>query len=124
MTVNIMHREEAWNVQPSRCRGNQSGHPIITMNQIGIDGGDDVVDDLALECKGDFFVGPDIIRVDFVAVVEAAILSQMNACPGELVHVDAELLVDELSGVYMEHASIVRKRNMDIGPKFEQGRYQ
>ena len=54
--MDVVEGEEAGNTEGSASAGDESGHPVVAVNEIGFYGGDDVVDDFALEGEGDFEV--------------------------------------------------------------------
>jgi hypothetical protein len=52
-SVNIVDREQARDSQPPRNSRDETGHPIVAVNEIGLNPWDDVVDDLSLKGKGE-----------------------------------------------------------------------
>ena len=62
------------------CHGrNQSGHPIIAVNEIRTYMGYDVIDDLPLESEGDFDVFHRIIGVHTVKIKKCPVFGEMNS---------------------------------------------
>jgi len=122
--VDIVHREEAGNAHAPRRAGNQPGHPVVAVDQIGLYRRNDVVDHFAR--KGQRQLGILVLRiaVDRVAIIEAAVLGQMDARVGQAALVDAQLVTDQLSHLHMKHAPVVRQRHVDIGTEIKQRRHQ
>lgn len=73
--VDVVNGEQAGNAVPFRDAGDQAGHPVIAMDQIGPDLRDGMVDHLALERQRDEVVFRPINRG---AVIENPVLGQMN----------------------------------------------
>ena len=117
--VDVVDSEEARDAFAPRRRGNEAGHPVIAVDEVGLHVGDDVVDDLALKRKRQLEVA-FAPRIDRVAVVEAAVLGQVDALVGQVALVLAQLFRDKLSRLDMEHAPVVRQRNMYVGAQLVQ----
>jgi len=80
--VNIMNGKKAWNFHLPGHGRNDTGHPIIAVNQIRLDLGDDVIDHLALKSQGEFNVFSSIRRINTVDVIKGPVFCQMDAIIG------------------------------------------
>ena len=121
--VDIVHREEARDPLAPGRRGHQPGHPVVAVHQVRLHVGDDVVDDLALERERELDVAV-AARVDGVAVVEAAVLGEVDALVGEVALVLPQLVGDQLRGLDVEHPPVVRQRHVHVGAELVQRLHQ
>ena len=93
--MNIVNGKQAGDAHSSGHGRNQTGHPVVAMNQIGLNPGNDVVDDFPLKCQGDFDIFQPVIRIDPVLVKKGPVFGQMNPVVGHLVPDGLELLGQE-----------------------------
>ena len=64
----------------SPCHGrNEPGHPVVTVNQVGIHSGDDLVDNFTLESERDLDGFPARVNKELWKVIKRSILDQMDA---------------------------------------------
>ena len=117
--VDVVHREEAGDAHAARGGGDEAGHPVVAVDEVGLHLGDHVVDHLALEREGELRVAV-AARVDVVAVVEAAVLGEVDALARHAALVEAQLVGDELAGLLVEHPPVVRQGHVDVRPQVEQ----
>jgi len=80
--VDIVEGEEAGDAEGAGFGGDEAGHPVVAVDEVGFDGGDDVVDDFALEGEGDFEVDGIGVGVYAVLVVEDAVFGEVDAVMG------------------------------------------
>ena len=113
LRVDVVHGEQAGDSLAARGRRDEAGHPVVAVDEVGLHARDDVVDDLALERERELDVAV-AARVHRVAVVEAAVLREVDALVGEVALVLPELVRDELRGLYVEHAPVVRQRHVHV----------
>lgn len=119
--VDVVKGEEAGDAEGAGFGGDEAGHPVVTVDEIGFYGGNDVVDDFALEGEGDFEVNGIGVGVDAVLVVKDAIFGEVNAVFGEFAFVDEEFVVDKTAYIDVEHFTVVGECDVDIGSEFVQG---
>ena len=81
--MDVVEGEEAGNAEGSGFGRDESGHPVVAVNEIGFYGWDDVVDDFALEGECDFEVNGISIGVDAVLVVKDTVFGEVNAVFGK-----------------------------------------
>ena len=122
--VDVVEGEEAGNAEGPGFSGDESGHPVVAVNEIGFYGGDDVVDDFALEGEGDFEVNGIGIGVNAVLVVKDAVFGEVNAVFGEFSFVDEQFVVDEPTNIDVEHFTVVGECDVHISTEFMQGGYE
>ena len=101
--VNIVEGEETGNAEGPGFSGDESSHPIVAVNEIGFYGGDDVVDDFALEGECDFEVNGIGIGVNAVLVVKDTVFCEVNAVFGKFSFVNEQFVVDESTNINVEH---------------------
>ena len=120
LSVNIVHGEQARNPHPPGGGGDQSGHPVVAVNQIRLHARNDVVDHFALKSHRLQNTVFRVIAVDSVPIVENPVLGQMNAAVVQVVHVNPQFVADQVSHVDVEHPPVMRQRHMHIRPLTEQ----
>ncbi len=64
---------------------NQAGHPIVAVDQIRLNPGDDIVDDFALKGQGKLDVFSPVGRIDPVDIIKGAVFGQVDAVSGHLI---------------------------------------
>ena len=119
--MDVVKGEEAGDAEGAGFGGDESGHPVVTVDEIGFYGGDDVVDDLALKGEGDFEICGVGVGVDAVLVVKDAVFGEVNAVFREFAFVDEEFVVDESANIYVEHFTVVGECDVDVGSEFVEG---
>ena len=123
--VDVMHREKAGEPHASCGAGNESGHPVVAVDQVGFDRRNDVVEHFALErhCLLETVVG--VTAVYCIPVVKDPVFSQMDPGTGvEVHHIGAQIFTDHIAQIHMEHAPVMGQRHMDIGAAAEEGAHQ
>ncbi len=116
--VDVMDGEERRDAVAAGDRGDEAGHPVVAVDEVGADLGDGVVDDLALEGEGDQVV---FRAVDAGAVVEDAVFSEVDALLGQGAADFLELVVEDAGDVEVEHPAVVWQRDVDIGALVVEG---
>ena len=111
-----MNREQAGNALAARRRGNEPRHPVIAVNEIRLDAGNDVVDHLALERQRQLDVSV-ALRIDRVPIIEATVFRKVYPLVGKMRLVFAQFVRDQLRRLDVEHATIVGQRDMHVGPQ-------
>ena len=99
---------------------NEARHPVVAVHEVGADDRNDVVDHLALERQRDAGVHLVVAGVDAVAVVEEAVVRQVDAGLGEDGLVDEQLALDEVPHVHVEHLAVVGQRDVHVRPELEE----
>jgi hypothetical protein len=72
--VDVVDGEQAGYPQPPRYSGNEPGHPVIAVDEVGVHPRDDIVDDLPLKRQGKFDVFIPILGVDSVDIEKRTVL--------------------------------------------------
>ena len=118
--VDVVDREER--ADPHRAGGgrDEARHPVVAVHEVGADDRDDVVDHLALERQRDAGVHLVVAGVDAVAVVEEAVLREVDAGLGEDGLVDEQLALDEVPHVHVEHLAVVGEGDVHVRPELEE----
>ena len=119
--VDIVEGEEAGNTEGPGFGGDESGHPIVAVNEIGFYGGNDVVDDFALEGECDFEVNGIGIGVNAVLVVKDTVFWRGECGLREVFFVNEQFVVDESTNINVEHFTVVGECDMHISTEFMQG---
>lgn len=110
--VNVVERKERGDAVAAGDGGDESGHPVVAVDQVWSDLGDGVIDDFPLEGEGEEMV---LRGIDAGAVVEDAILGEVNALFRQGA---ADFFVFEFEDVFrveVEHAPVVWQGHMDVG---------
>ena len=118
--VDVMDREERGDAVAAGGSGDEAGHPVVAVDEVGGDARDDVVDDLALEGEGDAGVFAAVVGVDRVAVVEDAVLCEVDAFFREPFADGFEFLAEDVVDIGVEHLTVVREGDVDISAEFEE----
>ena len=118
--VDVMDREERGDAVASGGTGDEAGHPVVAVDEVRGDAGDDVIDDLALEGEGDARVFAAVVGVDGVAVVEDAVFCEMDAFFREPFADGFEFLAEDVVDIGVEHLTVVREGDVDICAEFEE----
>ena len=119
--IEVVERKETRDaVGPGHGR-NQSGHPVVTMNEIGLDPGDDLVDDLALEGQRH----PNGLRArigeELGQIIKRSILHQMDAIGRHKGAPAAEKIRCGMLGIFFKDIAVVRNRHVNIRTHFKEG---
>ena len=122
--MDIVHGEEAGDAEAAGRGGDQAGHPVIAMDQVRPDAGDDVIDDLPLEGEGDSGVLPAVTGIDGIAVIKNPVFCEVDAFLRQGPAHGFEFLGDDFKDVGVEHLPVVRQGHMDIRAELEQRRDQ
>ena len=99
--------------------GDEAGHPVVAVDEVGLDGWEDVVGDLALEGEGDEVVFRG--RVDLGLVVEDAVFGEVDAFIGEGFGDAVVFAVEEFAHFEVEHAAVVGEGDVDVGALVVEG---
>ena len=118
--MDVVESEETRNAESAGFGGDESSHPVVAMDEIGFYGGDDVVNNFALEGEGDFEVNSIGIGIDAILVVKDAVFGEVNAVFGEFAFVNEEFIVDEPTDIDMKHFTVVGECDVYIGTEFVQ----
>ena len=122
--VNVMHRKQTRNTHPpGKCR-NKPGHPVITVDKIGIDMGNDIVDHFTLKGHGKTDTIISIVTVYTVTVIEYPVLCQVNAVVGKVREIHLQLIAYEFTHIHVEHTPVIGQSNMHISPLTVKRSYQ
>lgn len=114
--MDVVDGEESWDAE-AFCGGwDKACHPIVTVDEIGGDFWDDVVDDLTLEGEGGVKIGSFV--VDFLFVVEDAVFGQMDSLFGKSVFDASDGAVEQHFDVDIEHFPVIGERDVDVGTLF------
>ena len=116
-----MDREKTGDAQGAGGRRNESGHPVVAMDEVGFDVTDDAVDDLALEGQGDARILAAVTRVNLIAVIEKTVLGQVNAFFGEFFPDLVQLAAEEVVNVRVKHLPVIRQGDVHVRTQFKQG---
>ena len=81
--VNVVNREETLDASATCHAGNETGHPVVAMNQVGPRAGYDVVDHFALENQGDVHGFRAVVAVHLFAVIKNPVLGEMDVRVGQ-----------------------------------------
>ena len=75
LAVDVMDGEEGFDSEASAGGGNESGHPVIAVDDVRFNDGDDMVDDLALEGEGG---GEKIAVIGTDAAIKGTVFGKMD----------------------------------------------
>lgn len=117
--VDVVHGDEAFDAVFFGDGGDETSHPVVTVNEVGLHCWDDVVDDFALEGEGGSVVLGAVVY--FVAVVEDEFFREVNAIFSEAFGKDFILRFEDAAFFFVEHAAIVRKGDVDVCALFVEG---
>jgi len=120
LRMDVVDGEQARDAQTASGGGDEPGHPVVAVDEVGLDGGDDVVDHLALERESQLGIVLAVRAVHRVPVVEHAVLREVDARVRQLGLVALELAVDEAADVHVKHLAIVRQRDVDVRALLEE----
>jgi hypothetical protein len=76
--MDIVNGEQAGNSHFAGRRRNETGHPVIAVDQIRFDPRHDIVDDFTLEGQSDFDVVRSIMGIDGGRIKKSAVFRQMD----------------------------------------------
>ena len=77
--MHVVNRKETGNALFPGHGRDQTRHPVIAVDQVRLNPGNNVIDDFPLKCQGEFNIFGAVQRVDPVDIVEGPILGQMDA---------------------------------------------
>lgn len=117
--VDVVSGEEGLDAVELGVGGNEAGHPVVAVDDVGFDTGDDVVDDFPLEGEGEEVVFGGTVNAR--AVVEDAVLGEVNVLIGEGFLILGESVFKAVVLIFLEHAPVVGEGNVDVGVLFMKG---
>ena len=112
--VDIMDRKETGNTHFSRHSGNQPGHPVVAVDHVGTDPGDDVVEHFALKHQREFCIFTPVGRVDPVEIEKSAVPCQMDPVVGHDGTDGLNLFFQERGQIVLKNGAVVGQRHMYI----------
>jgi len=117
--MDIMDGEEAGDTEATGGSGDKAGHPVVTMDEVGVNGRDNMVNHLPLQGESQPWVLFIVVTVNGVTVVKAAIFSEVDTAISEAALVDTQLFIDETCGIDMKHAAVMGQSHVNISTKAE-----
>ena len=117
LRMDVMDGKQRRDALAAAGGGDEARHPVVAVDEVRLDVGDDVVYDFALESERKLDVAV-AARIHCVAIVEAAVLGEVDVLVREVALVFAQFRRDELGGLDVEHAAVVRQRDVDIRAEF------
>ncbi len=122
--MDVMNREQGGDAETAGCGRNQTGHPVVAVDQVRADARNDVVQHFALKSEGNTRIFPAVAGVDCIPVVEDAVLGEVNAFLRQPLPHGLQFLAEDFINIGMEHLPVIWQGDMDIRPQIKQGGYQ
>ncbi len=119
--VDVVDGEEGLDAATPGHGGDEASHPVIAMDEVRVHAGDDVIDDFALEGERYLDGVLGVAGIDLIAVVEDAVLGEVDVIFRQLLVILAQLLFVKLEDVHVEHAPVVRQCHMHVRTEVKQG---
>ena len=119
--MNIVDGKQTRYVQLPGYGGDQARHPVMTVNQVRPDPGDDVVDHFTLKGQGDLGVLAAVVGIYPVQVKKGPVFRQMDSVIGHDPAQRTVLFSQKVRQPVLKDRSIIRQGHMDIGPLMKQG---
>ena len=119
--VDVVDSEKALDAAALRHRGDQRGHPVVAVDQVGPSLGHNVVDHLALEHHRDAHRLLGLVAVNALAIVKDTVFCEVDVILGKHFVILLQFLLVEIEHVALEELAVVWHRDVNVRAKIKKG---